>query len=335
MQQLRVLLISISACYLLLATSVEGWGCPGHMLVAEIARRHLTANVTAAVDTIVHSFSSHGPFPMASDMVQAACWLDDLRGYRMYGFNDWHFVDKPFYYYGELEQGHGLPVVGEDPSNIRVHLRDAVRGLQKSHSAPRFVLEFSLFQLLHLMGDIHQPLHCTTLVSPAFPSGDRGGNEIIVRSDGVKIPLHRLWDNVCDVHFPHLARPLNQPDRERLHSWADRLVSRYGNRVAPLVQNFTFSPTLFASESYDFAVNTSYKDGTAAYHPGAAPVILTEKYMRRCRSVARQRIVLGGLRLAKVLNQVFEGGIPPVYGEGDLGDEIHDDPFNGDGLLAK
>ncbi len=51
--------------------------------------------------------------------------------------------------------------------------------------------------LLHLVGDVHQPLHCTALFSERFPEGDRGGNLLRVRIDGGEpTKLHLLWDGL-------------------------------------------------------------------------------------------------------------------------------------------
>ena len=53
--------------------------------------------------------------------------------------------------------------------------------------------------LMHLVGDIHQPLHCTALFSVShFPKGDRGGNEIKLKRGK---NLHSLWDNLLGREY--------------------------------------------------------------------------------------------------------------------------------------
>lgn len=49
--------------------------------------------------------------------------------------------------------------------------------------------------LIHLIGDLHQPLHCTTYVSGQFPMGDEGGNLIHIMFEGKPDVLHYFWDD--------------------------------------------------------------------------------------------------------------------------------------------
>lgn len=446
-------------------------------MIAQIARNHLTENASKAVDRVVAHFSEHGGFPMATDIVEASCWLDDLKGFHQGSFNNWHFIDQPYYYNLDSkmeidtlskthnktsvvnddmnresytfskeaevrpsasfisptqihvnttssfayshhqESANNLPILTVSEENIRVKLLSMVRSIAYPRHLPPYIIEMALMHIIHLMGDIHQPLHCTTLVSPHFPFGDRGGNEIEVRADGVKTNLHSLWDSLCEVHLPSVKRPLSENGRLQIQSWVTKLEERYAARVSHLVDGpFHFSPKTYALESTAFAINTSYDplepgllrstptasssrhqtqkgrvlyhsvqglDGLSDGHPthsrnnnneddeevftsmsGANPnrkreesnrklaswdkkidgdllvsediangkesqtntgdtatakpagediVVLSDRYLKKCRSVARQRIVLAGLRLAQLLNRIFEDGIPAAY----------------------
>jgi len=51
--------------------------------------------------------------------------------------------------------------------------------------------EIYLTWLLHLIGDIHQPLHCTAVFSEQFPNGDKGGNDAFVRIRSSPVKLRR------------------------------------------------------------------------------------------------------------------------------------------------
>lgn len=352
-----VLCVSIMACLCVAAERGAAWGCEGHMLVAEIARRHLTPTASQVVDAAMRSFSENGPFPLAADMVQAACWLDDVKGYHQYAMNAWHYADEPFVYNDKsaVKAGNGtlagkevavgrnaskrerdvrLPAFHADSENIKVKLLHMVNSLRSNKHLPRYMIEMGLVHILHLMGDIHQPLHCAALVSDAFPKGDRGGNEIIVRADGIKTRLHSLWDKMGDPRLPKLPRPLSKEDYDILRQWASQLEERYGPRVQGLVDS-GLSPKLFALESYRFAVNTSYSDGVAEATPEPTqrkrkkddsdwsgedeedtplwkPMELSKEYLKRSRSVSRRRVVLAGLRLADILNTLFPE-VPDAY----------------------
>ena len=49
--------------------------------------------------------------------------------------------------------------------------------------------------VLHLIGDLHQPLHCTSLIDYEFPKGDMGGNNIKITYNGEQTELHGFWDS--------------------------------------------------------------------------------------------------------------------------------------------
>src|SRR5262249_54451635 len=50
--------------------------------------------------------------------------------------------------------------------------------------------------LIHLVGDLHQPLHCASLVNSTYPKGDRGGNDFFVKPEDRPINLHSFWDGL-------------------------------------------------------------------------------------------------------------------------------------------
>lgn len=65
---------------------------------------------------------------------------------------------------------------------------------------------------VHLIGDIHQPLHCAQLYNSTFPNGDGVGTQLIVNTPkSQNISLHALWDKGVDM-FDEMARPLT-PDQ--------------------------------------------------------------------------------------------------------------------------
>lgn len=349
--------------------SVRAWSCEGHMLVAEIARRHLNSNARLTLERAMQSFSLNGPFPRATDMVEAACWMDDIKMYHQWSMNYWHFIDQEVrcesiesLRKNAIEDADWLEDATSERENIREKLLIMVRSLYSNSDLPPYMIEFALVQIIHLMGDIHQPLHCASFFSSRFPNGDRGGNEILVRADGVRLSLHSLWDKLGEPYLPSLPRPLSASDRSRLEAWADRLEKRYVSNVSALLHNISnhanilqrnastklyssFSPKTYSSESYRFAVNTSYggivkeeSSNGCSFLSGNAwwiyffqcfkkrenvledclpqtQHVLTEKYLKEARSVARQRVVLAGLRLAMVFNDLFASGVPLAYKE--------------------
>ena len=83
-----------------------------------------------------------------------------------------------------------------DPDNILSALAENQRRVKSQVSADQRAI--ALAWLLHLVGDVHQPLHTVQLFTREYPHGDRGGNEVCVRLAPGRAPLdlHRLWDGL-------------------------------------------------------------------------------------------------------------------------------------------
>lgn len=268
---------------------VCGWGCVGHMLVAEIARRRLDEANAQKMAALSHNFHESGPFPWSPDMVQAACWPDDAKQWHQFAMRSWHFIDIPY-----------------NPENVTIEEPlDAVNAVTVSQNmitalqhpkAPLYMLNFAWVNLVHFIGDLHQPLHATTLYSHKFPHGDRGGNAIVVKVKGHEVKLHALWDDICEVPAPNYHRPLSDTDAFALAATADRLEDKY--KFASSMRHVR-DPQTMANESHDYAVNASY-DGVVPHAE------LDDAYMQRCRTVAEGRIVLAGYRLGYLLNDLLQ-----------------------------
>lgn len=82
--------------------------------------------------------------------------------------------------------------------------------------------------LVHVVGDMHQPLHSVALFNSTFPSGDRGGNSIkIILPDKSSQNLHSFWDaggfRVQNDSWS-LSRPLNLQNLTVLKSVAQQYM---------------------------------------------------------------------------------------------------------------
>lgn len=282
---LCVVVLSSALC----VTEVLGWGCLGHMLVAEIARRQLDAGNAEKIEAMTMRFSDNGPFPWSPDMVQAACWPDDVKGWHQYAMGTWHYVDQPYNPENISVDTH------PDPINAVTVSMDMITSLQHVKS-PVYMLNFAWVNLVHIIGDVHQPLHAVTMYSSMYPTGDRGGNSIEVHVHGKTMRLHALWDDICTSSAAHYNRPLSDTDTFAIAATADRLEDTY---KYPSSMKQLADVQSMADESYAFAVNSSYADMT----PGAK---LSDAYLDRCLQVAEGRITLGGYRLGNMLNTLLE-----------------------------
>ena len=93
---------------------------------------------------------------------------------------NWHYIDVPF-------SPDGTPLKPPQSPNALEQLQRILKNLGPA----------DLPWLIHLTGDVHQPLHCTSRFLRAQPDGDEGGNLDFVKLDGNQgRNLHALWDDI-------------------------------------------------------------------------------------------------------------------------------------------
>jgi hypothetical protein len=189
------------------------------------------------------------------------------------------------------------------PQNIAQALEWNVRRLRNA-SVSDADKAVALAWVLHLVGDVHQPLHTCAVYSADYPAGDRGGNLFMVKYHGNVTDLHTFWDDVLGRYVaPKLldqvtAKVLEENPRER---FAEQL------KVTGFDQ--------WINESFEIARDVTYMGGKLRGVTRAATVVdksgngvpeLPEGYDTKTREVARARIALAGYRLAELLNSIFE-----------------------------
>jgi len=146
---------------------------------------------------------------------------------------------------------------------------------------------YDLVWLLHLVGDVHQPLHCATRVSSGGPDGDDGGNTVKLNCTGCPAKLHTFWDDV--------------PGSAKTVKAALNPVISAAKKVP------TPDPTLAAKTDEKVWIAESFNDAqTVAYQPpimaGNGPFSLTTTYKDQAHTLAQRRVALAGARLANLLN---------------------------------
>jgi hypothetical protein len=301
------------ALAILAAAPAYAWNDTGHMAVAYLAYQQLTPSSRARVKHLlrlnpayrrwVHA-APKGLSTTSRDRVVfmlAATWADQIKrdpsydddgsaggdrpdgasSRRNVGYSDrlrhkyWHFIDTPF-----ARDGTALPAVPRPNARTQITAFRAVLASTK----PDALKSYDLTWLLHLVGDVHQPLHCATRVRHADPDGDDGGNGVAVRCPGCPEKLHAFWDGVlaADAVTPRavidVARSLPAPD-----------------------------PVLAAKSDVDDWIAESFATAqqqvyVAPVGAGDGPFTLSAAYLTRARAVAKARIALAGARLANLLN---------------------------------
>ncbi|CBH11790.1 single strand-specific nuclease, putative [Trypanosoma brucei gambiense DAL972] len=281
---------------------VDTWAAFGHMVVAEIAKRNLDADVLEKVKQYTQHLSESGPFPKIPDFVQSACWPDDLKSYDLGVMNGWHYTANVY-----SRDGFELKEPLQQKSNI-VSVIDSLSATLSYHETPLYVRSFALAHLIHHYGDIHQPLHTTSQVSSEYKTGDLGGNLVHVRVRNTTTKLHSFWDDICRPSIS-MKRPLEEKHYAKVRSFADRLVETYDVSWEHRRQT---NATIMSMEGFELAKEIAY----AGVVNGSQ---LSSQYVDRCVETAEQRMTLAGYRLATHLNNILGSkpaapAVPPAEG---------------------
>ncbi|MGB6688525.1 MAG: S1/P1 nuclease [Terracidiphilus sp.] len=302
------------AILLMVCAKAFAWNSVGHMTVAYAAYQQLTPTERARVAALLKlnpyyskwvAFIPAGTSAAEQDMyvfMMAATWSDEIRADNTFSGNDdipkgelpslndgygaklrheyWHFVDTPF-----STDGTALPPV---PSPTVVQKIIIFRAALAT-GEPDLLKSYDLVWLIHLVGDVHQPLHCTTRVSQAKPRGDLGGNLVVVQ--GPAKELHAFWDDAVGLGSTQnfltvvkVGQALPAPDPSLVKD------DHEGD---------------WATESFSLAKSSVY---VAPVGAGLGPYDLSGTYTTNAHQLAEARIALAGGRLANLLKKALNCG---------------------------
>lgn len=227
--------------------------------------------------------------------MRASTWPDDIRRSNSpYDHPAWHYVDYP------LTPPDFPFVPGRDPGdNILFGINDSEKVLRDPAATPE-QRAAALSWLIHLIGDLHQPLHCAELVTPRYPlpDGDRGGNSIYVSVGGNPINLHAFWDRLPGMIFsPPFA----------VES-AARIEKAYPSSALPdLVKDK--DPVSWSLEGRSIAIESAYLNGKLPVDADtkASPIPLPPDYLTKGKTISDQRLALAGDRMAALLTPLLTG----------------------------
>ena len=237
------------------------WWDVGHMVAAAIAEHHLremSPHSYVAFKEIVESINFLAD-EKSQTLIESASWPDDLRSakYSMNLWDAWHYIDSPFIADGSFPQINST----EATLNAVNSLNQAHRVLSSNKMMK--TAERALFAryLIHMVGDIHQPLHGVALYNQSFPKGDAGGNfiKITLLNGTGNYNLHKFWDSgalrVQNDSFT-FNRPLSLDSMTKLKNYAKGFMDEYGDRVEEASKNL--DPQAWALESLNLAKNVVY-----------------------------------------------------------------------------
>lgn len=303
----RILLLALLVAAVPLSS--YAWGHQGHRTVAAIAYNQLSPPERESIKAILQhhpfyeeywrpAYKTHHPQGMTFEefaFIRAAGWPDDVRGDDFkddYHNGTWHYVNFPTTPPNFLDT--------DDPIGTGVLLDqiDACRKSVKSHTskAKREHRAIMLSWLLHLVGDLHQPLHTVALVNDTYPNGDHGGNFFFVRrsSKAKGQKLHGFWDNIVG----------SSQEMGDARDLANDLVDEFPKTNQMVQGDFND----WANDSAQLGLRSGYQFNGVSI-PGGKSIKFAKTlpfgYASAARSIAREQVALAGYRLAKMIKDIL------------------------------
>jgi hypothetical protein len=281
------------------------------MTVAAIAYRDLSPAEREKLDLILEwhprfqSWQSDFPASVSNlnlglyVTMAASLWPDQIRNRSDPStFPNWHFVDYPLIAPSFPFRGSPMP---RDDILFGIGKSEAIL---RSRTALAQDKAEKMSWLIHLVGDVHQPLHCATLINSVYPApeGDHGGNGFFVKASGTSEPqkLHSLWDGLLGTGTVADA----DLTRSALNN-AIRLEALYPRSTLPELQSHR-SVKSWSEESRQSAIHDAYLNGTLPPGENATnATILPLGYTRHAKEIAERRIALAGYRLADQIRRTI------------------------------
>ena len=290
------LVAAFLAAALWTASPARAWLPDGHMATGALAYDALERRDPQAVAAIVRLMQSHPERArfdaQLGDLTGAARdrrlfelmarWPDDARR-GPFDHDDWHYAQKvvssvrfilPPAFGGAEHAFHRQLAIARDP---------------RAASADRAI---ALCWVMHIVGDMHQPLHAALWMDHRFPLTDQGGNTAWVKTspDAEPQKLHWFWDSAAgQAHLGRGSPAVLEALLEAQHpdDGAPAAEADFGKWVA---------------KSRSIAQDAVYAGG--GLHPGRTPetaTVLTAQYVERARTITLNRLASAGYRTGALL----------------------------------
>jgi len=236
------------------------WGPTGHRAIGKIAEKHLSKRTQKMINKILKGKS----------LAFVSTFGDEIKSDKKYStFYTWHYINM------SLDANYGDEKI--NPKGDLVTGINTCIAILKNDNSTEEDKVFYLKLLVHLVGDLHQPLHIGR-------KEDKGGNTIQVEWFGKGTNLHRVWDeNMIEQWNMSYLELANNAD---CLSKAQVKVIQQGTVI-------------------DW-VNEIHKLSKLVYASAKTGENLRYRYSYDHFGTVRTQLQKSGIRLAKILNEIFD-----------------------------
>ncbi|GAA4811585.1 S1/P1 nuclease [Litoribaculum gwangyangense] len=254
-----VLIILLFFTTLQPANAEPKWGATGHRVVGEIANQYLNYKTKKEIQRLLNRES----------LAFVSTFADEIKSDERYKkFYNWHFINMPLD--AEYDSAKQHPE-GDLVSGI-AYCQSIIKNKNSSDEEKAFYLKL----LIHLIGDLHQPMHIGL-------EEDRGGNDFKVQWYNNDTNLHSVWDS--------------------------KMIEKYGMSYTELAVNVNYVTKQQIKEIQKGSiidwVNETHKLTRKVYANVKPDENLRSRYSYDNFKTVRSQLQIAGIRLAKILNDLF------------------------------
>lgn len=258
MKRLPLAFALVLAAFTLSSTAVF-WGQIGHRTVGHIADGMLSKKARKQVKRVLGT----------ETLAEVSTWMDDVRSDRDYDYaNTWHYCTIPegmTYETAPKQEGGDVVWAIE---KIITELKAGDLTAEEEATNLRF--------LVHLVGDIHQPLHVGN-------GKDRGGNDVKVQWFGSNTNIHSVWDSRMidgkQLSYTEFADWINHPSKAQVKEWQSATV-----------RDWAMESMTYRDQAYQLPENSR----------------ISYRYSYDNLDLVKQRLLQAGIRLAGVINDIYK-----------------------------
>lgn len=239
------------------------WGLLGHRIIGEIADMHLSAKTRTSIKNILGN----------ETIAMASNWADFIKSdSNLKYLEPWHYInfDSGLTY----NQMHNFL-----KSDTAVDAYSKITFLTNELKKKNLLQDKKIFYLkllIHIVGDIHQPLHTSA-------KGDRGGNEIKVSWFNQTTNLHSVWDTYLvelqDLSYTEYVKAINYVTPAQKSIWQKQPLAKW------IYDSYKISDTLRLEIKPNQKLGYDYN----------------YKYLK----ILNEQLLKGGMHLAGLLNEIF------------------------------
>jgi hypothetical protein len=282
------------------------WNSTGHRVIAAIAWENLTPTAKNRIIEILKQapndsdltdlYDTSSEFAEKEFFMGAAYWPDIVRDrdekvrYEKYHKGHWHYIGS---YWKQTENG---PVKADGPVEDE-NIVERITYFKKTLADPNVSDADKAVQIawvLHLIGDIHMPLHNTSQINADSPEGDLGGNRFRL-GDEWPWNLHAFWDGILDVANPKAE---DVEDFDYYLSNAKQITEKHTKKSLSNSVELA-DATKWNEEGKQLTMNKVYPSYLKQNEqPPAA-------YKKEAYTIAQKQMALSGYRMAAYLNEIF------------------------------